>query len=137
MTPQRVFTLTHLLITAAWGLACFAGALAMTSALPLFAKIGIAAAVWLSVVALPLVIRGRMEKLDELQQLTFWRNLGAGGLWIMAFLPVMAAYTLLTGGNELRGLIALVFMAPALMMGFAIGITMMAENAMLKEEPAE
>ena len=137
MTPQRVFTLTHLVLTALWGLVCFAAALAMLSALPLASKIVIAAAVWLSVLALPVIIRGRMNRLDELQQLIFWRNLGAGGMWIVAFLPVMAAYTLLTGGNELRGLIALVFIAPALMMGFAIGITMMTENAVLENEPAE
>ncbi|WP_421785652.1 hypothetical protein [Hyphobacterium sp.] len=107
---------------------------ARTGALPLVAKIAIAVVVWLSIVLLPLILRGRLDKLDELQQLTFWRNLAAGGLWIVAFVPAMAVFAFLAGGDAIRGMVALAFIAPAMMLSFVIGITMLAEGVQAKAE---
>jgi hypothetical protein len=129
MTPQSVFSIGYLFAAAIWGIACYGASLAITvSALPLVAKIAIALVVWLSIVLLPLILRGRLDRLDELQQLTFWRNLAAGGMWIVGFMPAMAVFAFLAGGNAIRGLVALAFIAPALMVGFAIGITLLAES---------
>lgn len=128
MSTDRIFTNTHILILIVWwaasGLLSF---VILNETFVLVARIAAGFLLWAPLLAAPIILTRRSNRLDEMQQLMLWRTLGGAVLFITGYLAAMAAYFVITGGAA-RSLMTLCAMAGPMALVFTALMTRLAER---------